>query len=409
MNRILLSIGSIGVVTAIAAGAAGMTGAFFSDTETSTNNIFTAGSIDLKIDHSLSSYNGTNVVNDLTIVSDTQTTFTGDDGAGNAVALSFVHPAWTAPIPGATWIWATNPVSNPGIDQTNTFTRTFVWNGPVTSATMKFAADNYYHVVLNGNVVGDNQSLIVGNFQSDHQMDVTGFIVQGVNTITFVAKNEHVNGSAPNDNPAGIIYRLDIHGSQLFADPIDLPGTPFWNFGDVKPQDEGRDVFSLHVASNDAWACLVIKNVQNDENTLIEPEATAGDVTPGVAGVGGGELGNYMHLFLWRDLNGDGMYQPGSGETALSQGLFGTATTTLAIHDSTTTNGPLVANTPEDVGAAWCAGMQTVDNVTGVITCDGSTMGNDAQTDSLKADLEFYATQQRNQPSFKCADLNQQI
>ncbi len=47
MKRILLSLSMIAFVGAIAAGA---TGAWFSDTETSTGNTFTAGSLDLKID-----------------------------------------------------------------------------------------------------------------------------------------------------------------------------------------------------------------------------------------------------------------------------------------------------------------------------------------------------------------------
>lgn len=47
MQRILLSLGMIVFVGALAAGA---TGAFFSDTETSTGNTFAAGSLDLRID-----------------------------------------------------------------------------------------------------------------------------------------------------------------------------------------------------------------------------------------------------------------------------------------------------------------------------------------------------------------------
>lgn len=47
MKKILLSLGVIAIVAAISISA---TGAFFSDTETSTANVFTAGAIDLKID-----------------------------------------------------------------------------------------------------------------------------------------------------------------------------------------------------------------------------------------------------------------------------------------------------------------------------------------------------------------------
>ena len=48
MKKILLSVSVLAFVGAVVAGA---TGAFFSDTETSTGNTFTAGAIDLKIDN----------------------------------------------------------------------------------------------------------------------------------------------------------------------------------------------------------------------------------------------------------------------------------------------------------------------------------------------------------------------
>ncbi len=54
MRRIILSLGAIVFVGAIAAGA---TGAFFNDSETSTGNTFTAGAIDLTVD-STQHYNG---------------------------------------------------------------------------------------------------------------------------------------------------------------------------------------------------------------------------------------------------------------------------------------------------------------------------------------------------------------
>ncbi|MDZ4785826.1 MAG: TasA family protein [bacterium] len=54
MKKILLSVSVIAFVAVVIAGA---TGAFFSDTETSTGNTFTAGAIDLTVDNT-SYYNG---------------------------------------------------------------------------------------------------------------------------------------------------------------------------------------------------------------------------------------------------------------------------------------------------------------------------------------------------------------
>ena len=52
-SRVLMSLGMIVFVGALAAGA---TGAFFSDTETSTGNTFAAGALDLTIDNSSYGY-----------------------------------------------------------------------------------------------------------------------------------------------------------------------------------------------------------------------------------------------------------------------------------------------------------------------------------------------------------------
>ena len=85
MKRILLSAGMIAVVGALAVGG---TIAFYNDTETSTGNIFTAGSIDLTVDHTRASYNGEECETcHLEIVSDSTTVV----GSSPAVVLSFVH------------------------------------------------------------------------------------------------------------------------------------------------------------------------------------------------------------------------------------------------------------------------------------------------------------------------------
>jgi len=55
MKRILLSLVTIGVISALAIGA---TSAYFSDSETSENNQFQAGAIDLKVGNANSIYNG---------------------------------------------------------------------------------------------------------------------------------------------------------------------------------------------------------------------------------------------------------------------------------------------------------------------------------------------------------------
>ncbi len=62
----------------------------------------------------------------------------------------------------------------------------------------------------------------------------------------------------------------------------DLTNENFFNLTDIKPGDMGENTLSLTVQDNDAWACIQINNLQNNENTLVDPEAEAGDVTPAV-------------------------------------------------------------------------------------------------------------------------------
>jgi len=414
MKRIVLSFSTILLVSALAYGA---TGAFFSDTETSANNIFTAGSVDLKIDHSLSTYNGAG--NSLVIVSDPQTQV---DAHAAAVITDtpITTQYWTASssplLVGSAWIWSEDPAANDAINNSvqKTFTRTFNWNGPITSSTLAIAADNRYKVTLNGHDV----DLGAGFASNDQHVSADSYvidptwIIQGSNTLTVIGQNDaQANPPEQVQNPAGVRFRLEIQGQDTtFSDPIDLNGQTFWNFNDIKPADSGRDDFSLHVDSNDAWTCMQIGNLKNDENTVIEPETSAGD--PGGGPSGDGELGQFLSLFLWDDSNADGVYNPpsetpvGGGSGIFTAAFTGSGTTTIALHDSTTGNGVQSAGVTGYVGSAWCAGTISVDG-SGNVSCNGASVSNTAQTDSTKADLTFFATQTRNQPNFQCSSLNQ--
>jgi len=80
MKKILLSVLTIGLVSAIAFGA---TRAYFSDTETSAGNTFTAGSIDLGIGND-SWYNGVEHP-----TTDWSLTYDLDDGSGPSAANAY--------------------------------------------------------------------------------------------------------------------------------------------------------------------------------------------------------------------------------------------------------------------------------------------------------------------------------
>lgn len=202
----------------------------------------------------------------------------------------------------------------------------------------------------------------------------------------------------------------------------------FFDFGDVKPADYGEDTVSLDVHTNDAYLCANVTLTSNNDNGLTEPEIKAGDTTDGP---GNGELAQHVNFIWWID-DGDNVLE--QGEPVISQGSLGSLPIgqpyPIALADSATniftgTPGPLSGNTTYHIGKAWCIGTLTPaplpqgsypdgpagDNnhdgtagepQDGGIICDGSTVGNEVQSDSVTADVSFDAVQARNNSGFLC-------
>ncbi|OHB15867.1 MAG: hypothetical protein A2431_01240 [Candidatus Zambryskibacteria bacterium RIFOXYC1_FULL_39_10] len=428
MKKILLSLGTLVVVGAVVWGA---TAAFYNDTETSSGNIFVAGSIDLKVDHLAQTYNG----DDCETCS--LTLYSGDGGAQvvggtNTVLTTFPFPAvlvtptsittqyWTTHGT-ADWIWASPAtlVGDDGTlgDVTYTFEHEFTWWGAAVDVNllMDVAGDNQYQVLLNGTPIATG----VGGAQYTTLDPVSEalFLAQvqpGPNTLTFVVTNlvnTPAQNNTPLNNPGGLLYYLTVTrdpedcdansefqlACQLWTE-TDLDGSQtFFNFGDIKPSDWGTNLISLHVSSNDAYACLFPNNIVDAENVRIEPEATAGDPTDGT--VADGELSQFVKVFAWAD-DGDGVYE---GEQVLV-----TENTPFNLVPSVIAAMDLSANDTDYIGLSWCVGTQTL--VGDVIGCSGSAVGIDqAQTDSVSAALTAYAVQQRNNDNFTCAQAYDEL
>lgn len=176
-----------------------------------------------------------------------------------------------------------------------------------------------------------------------------------------------------------------------------VPGVDhFFNFDDVKPGDNGTNTISIHINKNPAWVCLDFSNLTDEENGMNEPESLV-DVTDG------GELSKELEFFSWLD-DGDNIFEVGE------KPLFGTTTQsgydvlrekTYAIADYTTGT-PIPKNATQNVGIVWCAGDLIVNTVTAHITCNGSLMGNETQTDSMKIDVKLRAVSATQQKTFTC-------
>lgn len=197
----------------------------------------------------------------------------------------------------------------------------------------------------------------------------------------------------------------------------DLTQEKFFNFNDVKPGDLGENTLSLTVVDNNAWACMYVENIVDSENIRIEPEIEAGDTTDD-----SGELAQNLRFSAWLDQGqqsgfqgkyvnegtgdkgeGDNIWQKGEPVLFNNQPLSN-AGTVLKIADSTTGTGPLLGGLTSYYGLAWCAGNIVMDQagMGNIIYCDGEPLGNQAQTDSLSADVRIYVEQARNNPNFVC-------
>jgi predicted ribosomally synthesized peptide with SipW-like signal peptide len=421
-KRIVLALGMIVVVAAIVISG---TGAFFSDSETSANNVFTAGSIDLTVDHTMQTYNGVDCETcSVNVYSSAATTdvvagtgsFAGPFPA-DAVEVSSPHPAWVAEatVAPAQWIWATDPTSVE--DTTNgaeyTFQNTFNWNGGIAGVDLDLAlaADNGYKVVMNGTTIVDNLGTESNYGATVNMAPYEGAILaevqNGLNTLEITVWNKPLAADPVTGNPAGLIFNLNVERPEeecaadsdfqnmcelWVATDLDDGEYSFFNFNDVKPGDEGTNVISLHIETNDAFVCSFAHEIEDADNGITEPEGDDGDATDGA---GNGELDDVLEFFIWGD-DGDGVYESATEDTVVAAGS--------SIYDLDMGELDLEAGDTSFLGLAWCAGTQTV--VGDVISCDGSSETNVSQTDSISAFLTLYAEQQRNNEGFSCEDVD---
>lgn len=235
-------------------------------------------------------------------------------------------------------------------------------------------------------------------------------------------------------------------------------GDIFFNILDIKPGDEGENTISLHVFDNDAWGRFLISGVQDLDNDCTEPETEVGALLDPECGAPtptpnapspSGELASSLSFFVWLDQGsilgfqcfnpvtgttgarcsedpeeGDNIQQcdiqeeceeptiisPGSldpnGETHnIWEGLALYRASLETDCDSTDLDGDGHA---VDVSGNYleCHGLADDGRLVGSATYYfglgwslPDAVGNEAQTDSLSADLSFEIVQHRNNPT----------
>lgn len=420
-KKALISLTVIGVVAAFAIGG---TIAFFNDTETSTGNIFVAGNLDLTVD-SVSYYNGHICKNGQ---------WECEPWADSVISFN----QGTKKNGGAVPSERSNPSKALGVAENND-TYNFVSLGMGFGGELVLKFDN---LILNE--AGDDIEIIETSFNNpscaqyperarvwvsqdsivwdelgDVCQDATLDLDNGSQQLAW-AKYVKIKDISDSAEFGGDADGYDIDGVRaihcgtypnLIGQPCDgswnlanLDDEKFFNFTDIKPGDSGKNVISLHVEDNDGWACVTINNLQNDDNGCTEPEGPPEGIDT-TCGDNEGELAENLNFFAWID-DGDSFFEPDENEVPLFSNIVGPASDVLngityPIADSNT-GGPLTATTTYYIGLTWCAGNLIVNQTTGNLNCDAVGMGNDCQSDSLSADITFYAEQYKNNPGFIC-------
>lgn len=124
--------------------------------------------------------------------------------SGNWFSSSLLNPA--------KWIWSSSAVETPTTsDVEKTFTRKFTVTNPSASANLEIASDNGYKVVLNGTLITDRLAEEL-TYSGITTHDVSGKLVNGTNTLVITVRNHGLEGSTPDSNPAGLLYRLEVSG-----------------------------------------------------------------------------------------------------------------------------------------------------------------------------------------------------
>ncbi|KKT14744.1 MAG: hypothetical protein UW83_C0015G0010 [Parcubacteria group bacterium GW2011_GWD1_44_9] len=437
MKRILLSAGMIAVVGALAFGG---TIAFYNDTETSSGNVFVAGAIDLKVDHTYASYNGEECVG---VCTETGSNLILNDGFENPEPVANggqweVYPAgipnWSVVSGAGIEIQEGGVAGAPhGGDQlveldshgsgSQTTMQQVINTVPGQKYRLKFwhsprpanGPDTDNAIQLNI-LVTSTSGTIVNSTIGQPSFSGSGTVWTEY-TYNFIALDTQTSirfsdAGSHADTLGG--YLDDVSVRELSCTPDtyqnggicalwneqDLgQGDIFWNFPDIKPGDHGTTTLSLHVYDNDAFVCLLPDNIVDDENTVVDPETTAGDgPTVGPTPLYG-ELSGELEFFMWKDVNGNNAFDL-TEQVLLNAGTPFNQIQTELVQLSLTSPAPISL-----VGISWCAGDQTgptTANSNISLACDGNGMGNIAQTDKMLADFVAYAEQQRNNEGFSC-------
>ncbi|HAM88512.1 MAG: hypothetical protein US83_C0014G0001 [Candidatus Falkowbacteria bacterium GW2011_GWC2_38_22] len=322
MKKIISSLISIIIVAVFTVGS---TIAFFSDTETSADNVFSAGSLDIKID-SQSHFRDLVCtdgywIDPYAIVCEDTTIGKKDNEYGKSLQSFFVNTANAMVIDEkkncedygfdytiAKWEYKCGsylPEGDPNGTSVSGNRKLASWTSEIEAAgIIRKAAWDY--MLLSGGYMGyANWYCPMGENNYCHD----------ISHIEICGNNEDTCGDCVLDNGEECDNSLNVAEGFYCTNDCKLkplnPCTGTWEESDLLngahkffeyarlvPGDYGEDTISFHVYDNDAWGRLVISKVKDDENYCMDGEYFD---EPICSEDGFGELGEKIHFTAWLD------------------------------------------------------------------------------------------------------------
>ncbi|MFH1598278.1 MAG: TasA family protein [Patescibacteria group bacterium] len=356
-KRVLVSLGMIAMVAVVAMVG---TRAFFSDTETSTGNTFTAGAIDLKVDN--------------------ESYVTDNNG-------DLVYSAETS--------WQSKDLEQGDLF----FNFSDLKPGDVGEDTISLVVNNNDAWGCMGiNITGTPEN---GQNEPEAAVDFT----TGANEGELQNELNFAFWADDGDN----VYE---EGEQIFKQGVagEIFDGSNWALADSQTNIWGATVrYTSSVQNYSAtgwagWSCPADTHAVGGgviENAF--PMGPEGIAEPG-ATIGGSTYPVFPH------------YTFGAGETGYVAQNGGTSQTARIYVDCAPNDTRLIGEQTYYVAKAWCFGEMTPnalpEGVDGPLVrgtgwlCNGAPVTNVSQTDGVTADVSFYAVQSRNNDEFTCDSLN---
>lgn len=203
-----------------------------------------------------------------TIVSNTATQVDGHDAF-----VATPHPAWTASIPGASWIWdvAENAATDSVAVGTKVFSRSFTIDGTPTGATLSIASDNTYSVSVNGVLVA-NSSADLNHFSAAETVNIpASVLLPGANEIEISVNNPTWDGQ----NPAGLLYSLTVNNNECVTPQVKVHILKYLYDGESTVMANSESTDSTSFPMHASWSSSNIGTSAGDYSLSVVGYATS--------------------------------------------------------------------------------------------------------------------------------------